>query len=65
MPGYGIVNMGFTAKRFLPGYEGLEIDVSVHNLFDKEYSSPSPAGTLPVDYPQPGINFLIDLRYHF
>ncbi len=63
--GYAIVNMGFTAKKFLPGFEGLEIDASVHNLFDKEYWDPSPANSMPSDYPQPDFNFFIDMSYHF
>ncbi len=60
--GFGIVNATLIAKKFLKGFE---IRGSVYNLFDKEYTYPSPVDTLPVDYPVPGRNFIIELQYEF
>ena len=39
MSGYGIVNVTLIAKKFLKGYEGLELRGSVYNLFNKDYDT--------------------------
>ena len=62
--GYGIVNATLIFKKFLKGYEGLEIRGSVYNLFDKDYTS-SYYPTLPKDLPRPGRNFMIEVKYKF
>jgi outer membrane receptor protein involved in Fe transport len=66
MSGYGIVNATLIAKKFLEGYEGLEIRGSVYNLFDKDYTSPTGGWLdLPNDMPRPGRNFLVEVKYKF
>jgi len=64
MSGYGIVNTTLIAKKFLKGYEGLEIRGSIYNLFDKDYTSPMNEG-LPNDIPRPGRNFIVGMKYKF
>ena len=64
MLGYGIVNTTLIAKKFLKGYEGLEVRGSVYNLFDKDYTF-SYYPLLPDDIPRPGRNFMIEVKYKF
>jgi len=64
MSGYGIVNVTLIAKKFLKGYEGLELRGSVYNLFNKDYTSPAKT-QLPNDTPRPGRNFMIEVKYKF
>jgi len=63
--GYGIVNTTLIARKFLKGYEGLEIRGSIYNLFDKDYVSPMPVMLLPEDMPRPGRSFMVELKYKF
>jgi len=65
MSGYAVVNATLIAKKFLEGYEGLEVRGSVYNLLDKDYTSPFPVPTLPNDVPQAGRSFIIELKYKF
>lgn len=60
VPGYALVNLSLRAVRLSPSWEAW---LSVNNLFDTEYTDPSPV--LPYDYPRPGINFLITVAYRF
>jgi len=60
--GFEIVNITLIAKKFI---KGLEIRGSIYNLFDKEYTFPTPVDTLPVDIPMPGRNFIFELQYKF
>jgi iron complex outermembrane receptor protein len=64
MSGYAVVNTTLIAKKFLKGYEGLEVRGSIYNLFDKDYTSPE-APSLPDDMPQPGRNFIVEVSYKF
>jgi iron complex outermembrane receptor protein len=64
MSGYGIVDTTLIAKKFLKGYEGLEVRGSVYNLFDKDYTSPF-SQQIPNDIPRPGRSFLVGVRYKF
>ena len=64
MSGYAIVDATLIARKFLKGYEGLELRASVYNLLDKEYTSPQDP-RLPNDLPMPGINFLVEMKYEF
>ena len=65
------VNATLIAKKFLKGYEGLELRGSVYNLFDKDWSGPVEELTedglpkIPNDLPMPGINFLVEMKYRF
>jgi outer membrane receptor protein involved in Fe transport len=63
MSGYGIINATLIAKKFLNGYEGLESQGSVYNLFNKDYKSPTDKGQLPNDTPRPGRNFIVEVKY--
>ena len=62
---YAIVNATLIARKFLKGLEGLELRGSVHNLFDKDYTSPARATELLDDFPMPGRTFLLEMRYKF
>jgi len=64
MSGYAIVDATLIARKFLKGYEGLELRSSVYNLFDKDYTSPQDT-RLPNDLPMPGINYLLEMKYTF
>ncbi len=59
-----LANATLIAKKFLKGFEGLELRGSVYNLFDKNWSMPTSI-EIPYDWPMPGINYLFDLRYNF
>ena len=65
MSGYGIVNTTLIAKKFLKGYENLELRGSIYNPFDKDYTSPTGKGELPNDMPRPGRNFMVEVKYKF
>ena len=61
---YVIVNTKLTVRQFFPGIEGLELGLSVFNLFDEEYYEPSTYNQgLPGDFPLPGRSYLVELRY--
>jgi len=62
---YITANVGLIAKNFLKELKGLEVRGMVYNLFNKQYTSPTPPGGLPDDMPMPGINFFLELRYTF
>jgi outer membrane receptor protein involved in Fe transport len=62
---YAIVNATLIAKDFINELKGLEVRGSVLNLFNKDYTAPTGPGELPNDYPMPGINFFVELRYSF
>jgi len=62
---YAIVNATLIGKGFVKELKGLEVRASVLNLFNKDYTSPSGPGELPDDFPLPGINFFLELRYTF
>jgi outer membrane receptor protein involved in Fe transport len=65
MSGYATVDATVIAKKFLEGYEGLEIRGSVYNLFDKDYTSPHADPSLPHDVPWPGRSFIVEVKYSF
>ena len=65
MSGYGIANATLIAKKFLKGYEGLELRGSIYNLFDKDYTSPTDKMELLNDMPRPGRNFIVEVKYKF
>jgi iron complex outermembrane receptor protein len=64
MSGYALVNATLIAKRFLKGYEGLEIRASVFNLLNKDYTSPH-GPFIPNDLPRPGRNFMFEMKYTY
>jgi len=64
MSGYAVVNTTLIAKKFLKGYENLEMRGSIYNLFDKDYTTPEPP-RIPGDMPQPGRNYLVEVTYKF
>ena len=54
------------------GTEGLDLSLSVRNLFDTAYHDPSPEFVpdepellIPEDYPNPGRSIFVELRYRF
>ena len=65
MSGYTIVNTTLIAKKFLKGYENLELRGSIYNLFDKDYTSPTDKNQLPEDMPRPGRSFMVEVKYKF
>ena len=44
-------------------YHGLELFISVSNLFDHEYDDPAPINSMPADYPMPGRTWLVGVRW--
>jgi outer membrane receptor for ferrienterochelin and colicins len=64
MSGFAVVNITLIARKFLKGYEGLEVRGSIYNLFDKDYTSPEDT-SLPNDMPQPGRNSMVEVKYKF
>ncbi|VAX21872.1 Outer membrane vitamin B12 receptor BtuB, partial [hydrothermal vent metagenome] len=60
VPGYALVDLTLILKNF---YKTFEVRASAHNLFDKEYFDPSPANTVPGDYPREGVNYMLEVRY--
>ncbi|MBI4745917.1 MAG: TonB-dependent receptor [Deltaproteobacteria bacterium] len=54
LPAYALVDLTLIAKDF---YKGLELRGMVHNLLDKQYSDPAPAGTLTNDFPRESKDF--------
>jgi iron complex outermembrane receptor protein len=64
MSGFAVVNTTLIAKKFLKGYEGLEIRGSIYNLLDKDYTSPA-IRFIPNDTPRPGRNFMVGITYKF
>ena len=64
MSGYALVNATLTAKKFLKGYEGLEIRASVYNLLNKDYTAPT-GPFIPNDLPRPGRNFMFEMKYTY
>lgn len=65
MPDYTTVDMALTANNF---FKGLEIQLAVHNLFDKRYSDPDTSGAaqkIPGDFPREGISVQANLLYKF
>lgn len=67
MSDYTVVNTTLIARKFLKGFEGLELALTVNNLFDEDYSSPTSnaISDLPDDLPMPGRNYLFELRYTY
>jgi iron complex outermembrane receptor protein len=65
MPDYVIVDLAVTAWGF---FRTMEIQLAVHNLFDKRYYDPDTSGAannIPGDYPREGISATIDVTYKF
>jgi iron complex outermembrane receptor protein len=61
--GYEIINATLIAKKFLKGFEKLELRGSVYNLFDHDWESLQ--GPDVPDLPMPGINYLLEIKYKF
>ncbi len=62
--GAGIVSATMIAKKFLKGYERLELRGSVFNLLDKDWSAPT-GPEIPNDLPMSGISYLLEIKYKF
>ncbi len=62
LDGYAVLNQSVIVKNFLDDFE---IQLTVFNLFNTKYQAPAPAATIRNDYPNPGINFLLETRYLF
>lgn len=62
MSGYVIVNTTVMARNL---WEKLDLEFSIHNLFDRDYTYPSPPSTTPKDYPAPGISFVLGAKFRF
>jgi len=65
VPGYGLVNTTLIAQNLSGRWDGLELRLSLYNLFDRKYVDPAPANTLLADYPKPGRSFFAEARYKF
>ena len=65
MPDFTTVDLAITLKNF---YNTLEIQATVHNLFDKRYNDPDTSGAaklVPGDYPREGISGFVTASYRF
>jgi iron complex outermembrane receptor protein len=62
LSGYAVFNTAIKAKDL---YKNLELKLSVNNIFDKNYYSPSNIGSVASDYRQPGRNFMFEAKYIF
>ncbi|MEE9214982.1 MAG: TonB-dependent receptor [Thermodesulfobacteriota bacterium] len=62
LPSYALVDLTLIGRNFVDNFE---IRGSVHNLFDKSYEDPAKVDTVPTDFPQQGISFMVELRYEF
>jgi len=63
MPDYATVDLAVTARDF---FKGMEVQLAVHNLFDKRFSDPDTSGAannIPGDFPREGISVLANLVY--
>ena len=61
LPSYALLNLSITGKGFL---KTMEIQSTVFNLLDKDYSDPGPT-VIPDDLPRPGRTFFVGLSYQF
>ena len=61
LPAYALINLSIIGKEF---FNTLEIQGTVFNLFDKDYSDPAPI-SIPGDFPRPERTFWVGLRYQF
>jgi outer membrane receptor protein involved in Fe transport len=62
LPGHGLFNL---TVRHVSTSKHLELRAIVENLFDAEYSDPSPFFGVPGDYPRAGRSIFIDAKYRF
>jgi outer membrane cobalamin receptor len=63
LDGYELVNLSLLAQNI--GVENLELQVKVNNLLDEDYADPAPENTIYYDFPRPGINGMVELKYSF
>jgi iron complex outermembrane receptor protein len=61
LPAYALLNLSLIAKEF---FKTMEIQGTVFNLLDKDYSDPGPI-SVPDDIPRPGRTFFVGLSYQF
>ncbi len=65
MPSYTLVDLALTSGDF---WGDFEVQLAVHNLFDKEYFDPDTSGTLqyiPNDFPREGLSAILNLTYQY
>jgi iron complex outermembrane receptor protein len=62
LDGYGIFNLTLRARGLV---RNLDVAATAGNLFDTEYLDPSPAGSVPGDYPRPGRSLFLGASYKF
>ncbi|HJW87287.1 MAG TPA: TonB-dependent receptor, partial [Candidatus Brocadiaceae bacterium] len=61
VPSYALLNLSVIGKEF---FKTMEIQGTVFNLLDKDYSDPGPT-SIPGDLPRPGRTFWVGLGYQF
>ena len=61
LPAYALLNLSIIAKEF---FKTMEVQGTVFNLLDKDYSDPGPA-SVPDDFPRPERTFFVGLSYQF
>ncbi len=62
---YTTVDIALTFKNF---YKALEIQGTIHNLFDETYEDPDSSGAsqyIPGDYPREGLSAMLNVSYKF
>ncbi len=61
LPAYALLNLSVIGKEF---FRTMEVQGTVFNLLDKDYSDPGPA-SIPEDLPRPGRTFFVGFSYQF
>lgn len=61
LPSYALLNLSLIVKEF---FKTMEIQGTVFNLLDKDYSDPGPT-SIPDDLPRPERTFFVGLSYQF
>ena len=61
LPAYALPNLSVIGKEF---FKTMEIQGTVFNLLDKDYSDPGPT-SIPGDLPRPERTFFVGLSYQF
>ncbi|MBI2447402.1 MAG: TonB-dependent receptor [Candidatus Omnitrophica bacterium] len=61
LPAYALLNLSVIGKEF---FKTMEIQGTVFNLLDKDYSDPGPT-SIPDDLPRPERTFFVGLSYQF
>jgi outer membrane cobalamin receptor len=63
LAGYSLVDLALLVRNI--GIKNLELQLSINNLLDQDYEDPAPENTIAFDFPRPGINGFLEIKYAF